>query len=293
MQHKSTYDHFVRKPIVIIGAHRSGTSWLLQGFRQSPELACLGEPRAIWVYGNWFRRDDVLTAKDARPAVVRYIRRRFAAAVRRAGKERLCEKTPSNALRIPFVKAVFPDARIVLIVRDGRSVFRSTEQVKNAATKEYVRFFFGHKLRATRVVEMPAYLSRLSVGVRKLLGKPPAIWGAKPPGWREWVRRETPNHVVAKQWVGIMKCSLRDLAALDDESYRIIRYEDVIRSTREVMCPLMEFLEVKAPQDVVSFFESSAKQDRIQSWRDELPTATLEDIRPIMEPTMNQMGYQW
>jgi len=292
MHHKSAYDHLVKRPIIIIGAHRSGTTWLLRGLRQTPELACLGEPRVIWVYRNWFKPDDVLTAKDARPAVVRYIRRRFAVEVRGAGKERLCEKTPSNALRIPFVKAVFPDARIVLIVRDGRSVFRSTEQIKNAAPIEYARSL-GQKLRATRVVEMPAYLSRLSVGVRKLLGRAPAFWGAKPPGWREWVGQETPDRVVAKQWAGIMECSLRDLAALDDESYRIIRYEDVIRSTREVMSPLMEFLEVKAPEDVVSFFESSARQDRIESWRNELPTATLEEIRPIMEPIMNQMGYQW
>jgi hypothetical protein len=32
------------------------------------------------------------------------------------------EKSPRNALRIPFLRAVFPEARFVVIVRDGRDV---------------------------------------------------------------------------------------------------------------------------------------------------------------------------
>src|SRR5690606_13738695 len=38
---------------------------------------------------------------------------------------RLLEKTPKNALRIPFLKAVFPDARFIYLHRDPRQVLPS------------------------------------------------------------------------------------------------------------------------------------------------------------------------
>lgn len=34
----------------------------------------------------------------------------------------LVEKNPRHTLRIPFLKAIFPDAKIIHIVRDGRDV---------------------------------------------------------------------------------------------------------------------------------------------------------------------------
>ncbi|HEV3471638.1 MAG TPA: sulfotransferase, partial [Actinomycetota bacterium] len=35
-------------------------------------------------------------------------------------KHRLLDKTPRNALRVPFVDALFPDARYIYLQRDGR-----------------------------------------------------------------------------------------------------------------------------------------------------------------------------
>ncbi|MBK7216095.1 MAG: sulfotransferase [Candidatus Promineofilum sp.] len=34
---------------------------------------------------------------------------------------RLLEKTPENCLRLPFLQALFPDARVLFLVRDGRA----------------------------------------------------------------------------------------------------------------------------------------------------------------------------
>src|SRR5690606_4960518 len=108
---------------------RSGTTWLGSLLRELPGVAYWEEPRHVWVRGNASTGDDRLTSEEARPAVRRAVRRRFERYVRERGSDRLAEKTPSNCLRVPFVRAIFPDAKFLLVVRDGRSVLRSTGEI--------------------------------------------------------------------------------------------------------------------------------------------------------------------
>jgi hypothetical protein len=49
---------------------------------------------------------------------VRFFRAAFEAAMPEPG--RMLEKTPANAVRIPFIDALYPDARFVHVLRDGR-----------------------------------------------------------------------------------------------------------------------------------------------------------------------------
>ena len=99
---------FDEPPVILVGTQRSGTTWLGDLFALHPRLAYWPEPRHVWTWGNSYKPDDVLTEADARPVVVRHIRSVFERFVRRHGKDRLVEKTPSNCLRVPFVHAVFP-----------------------------------------------------------------------------------------------------------------------------------------------------------------------------------------
>src|SRR3990172_3334542 len=101
-------DSLLRKPIIIIGAPRSGTSLLLSVLGEHRRLAVLSEPRILWRWGN-DAKSDLLRAEDARPEVCRHVRSAFADRVREQRRERFVEKTPSNALRPAFVERVFPD----------------------------------------------------------------------------------------------------------------------------------------------------------------------------------------
>ena len=108
----------LHQPIVVIGAPRSGTTFLGQLLRAHPAVCYLEEPRLTWRYGN-DRKSDMLRPDDARPAVCRYIRETFSKRVETSGKQRLAEKTPSNALRMGFVDRVLPGCRFVHITRHG------------------------------------------------------------------------------------------------------------------------------------------------------------------------------
>lgn len=73
--------------------------------------------RHRWAIGPWrffLRR----TADHLTPELSRHFRERFREAAGEAVS--MLEKTPSNAMRIPFLNALFPDCHFVHVVRDGR-----------------------------------------------------------------------------------------------------------------------------------------------------------------------------
>ncbi|MGI9012636.1 MAG: sulfotransferase [Phycisphaerales bacterium] len=53
----------------------------------------------------------------------------FDAFLQEEGGNRFCEKTPSNMVRLPFIRAVMPDCRVIHIIRDGRASTFSTLEV--------------------------------------------------------------------------------------------------------------------------------------------------------------------
>ena len=107
------------RPVIIVGAPRSGTTLLSRLLETHPDLHLIGEPRVTWRHGNE-RKTDMLLRGDARPKVKNFIRNAFAAETLGASKQSFVEKSPHNSLRLDFVKAVYPNARIVHIIRDGR-----------------------------------------------------------------------------------------------------------------------------------------------------------------------------
>lgn len=72
---------------------------------------------------------DALAHADSRPEEFRLVRRfvegMFLPGMTKEGKNRFLEKTPSNLLYMPELLAVFPEARFVHMVRDGRDVAAS------------------------------------------------------------------------------------------------------------------------------------------------------------------------
>jgi len=106
---------------LLVGCARSGTSILGEAIAAHPAVKYIFEPHDVWEQaGLGENGSHRLTATDATPAVSQRIRSWFAA---QQGTARLVvDKTPRNALRVPFVRVVFPEAKIIHIVRDGRDV---------------------------------------------------------------------------------------------------------------------------------------------------------------------------
>lgn len=106
---------------LIIGCPRSGTSILGELIASHPDVSYIFEASNIWeLAGAGIDGSHRLTAEHATPRVKQKIRKWFEA--RQNGAAMVIEKCPRNALRVPFLRAVFPEAKLIHIVRDGRDV---------------------------------------------------------------------------------------------------------------------------------------------------------------------------
>ena len=266
------------RPIFVIGAPRSGTSLLYAVLRSSPALAHWpGEAHEVWeadhhpALRGW--DSNALTAADAEVGAAARIRRSFFLVA--GSRRRLVDKTPRNALRVSFVDALFPDARYVHLVRDGRENVNSL-------------------INAWRTPRYRTYR----------LPEPHAIPGVDPnwwkfvlyPGWEQ--DRAGPLEVVcARQWTSSNDCALRDLSGVSDARYVRVRYEDIVDDPERAIAGVVDFLGVafdagmrakaaavrSTPVNVVTPPEPG-------KWRKENP-AELAAILPLIRPTMERLGY--
>lgn len=281
----------LREPIIIVGTHRSGTTFLGKVFRAHPDVAYWEEPRHVWQWKHNFRADDVLRAADARPGIARHIRETFRRRMDEEGKSRFCEKTPSNCLRLDFIEAVFPDAIYVHIYRDGRAVVRSTGQVLGRGPDTH---WMAKRLLGTPVWEWPSYVPRAARTIgRKLIGKKMSYWGPRPPGWRRWAK-EDPGHVVrARQWVGTIEPVLEFRERVDPSRWIEMSYEDFMAAPLEQFERLREHTRLAPAEEPLEYLRKGVDPSRQSKWRAELTDDVLADIRPILEPTLERLGYAW
>ncbi len=94
-------------PVFIVGCGHSGTTLLLA------MLSAHSRVHGVPYESKLFQRDPA-----ERPDLVA----RFEAETRAAGKARWLEKTPRHILHLDELFARFPEARVVLMMRDGRDV---------------------------------------------------------------------------------------------------------------------------------------------------------------------------
>lgn len=277
-------------PVFIIGPHRSGTTWLGSLLSRVPGTAYWSEPRQVWVYGNWDKPDDRLLAEDATDRIKRHIRRRFATYTRQHGGRRFCEKTPSNCLRVPFMHAVFPEGKFVLLIRDGRAVFRSTDEIQSKGA-DWNRIWA--RVRESSWREFPAYLDRIPWIWRKLTGRRLDFWGVRPPGWREWAQELTPAQVIARQWADSISIAYDSFQQLPESQRLIIRYEELVADPERELTRLADFAQIESAEQLIQAGCQTARPQSNQKWRDELSPELLEEIRPILLPTLQKLGYEW
>jgi len=195
--------------VFVVGAPRSGTTILAEVLGRHPQVADFYEPYYIWDYRLGSGEDDVRTVAMADPANVAFIRREFALFARKSRKLVVVEKSPENCFRIPYVRAIFPEAKWIHILRDGRdsveSIFRESKKRKRiveqrdlaqlfAVFKEMMELqpFWRNRLQAIwfEVRQIASIDPRRYFNKAKWGGE--GGWGPRFPGWREVRRRLGP-----------------------------------------------------------------------------------------------------
>jgi hypothetical protein len=218
----------IERPIVILSAPRAGSTLLFETLAQAAGLYTIGgeshqliESIGALRPGRGVVHSNRLTRRDATSAIIAELRQRFAGRiVDRDGQPpapgarvRLLEKTPKNALRVPFLLEVFPDAQFIFLQREPRANLSSM---------------------------IEAWRGKGWVTYRQLPGWPGPWSLLLPPGY-ERLRGRPLEEVVAFQWRVANETILDDLAALARERWTSVRYEDLLRDPHAAIARLLDF----------------------------------------------------
>jgi hypothetical protein len=281
----------LKPPIILIGNVRSGTSMTRRAFGMHPEVVTWDEPRTIWMYPDPSRAHDRFDASDATPRVKRYIRRRFLKHQRRHEGLRVMEKTPSNVLRIPLIREVLPESKLLYIVRDPLANLASSEKKWQG--------FIGRRRAWSRLKETPKsqlhyygwkYLRDNFEG--RVLGKKYVReWGIRYPGIYEDRQRLSVPQIIAKQWVASVRQVEADLANVDPALVYRTTYERVVTNPREEFISIFRHFDLEPVEETIRQIEEKTDAGRRKKWMSLEPRILAETL-PILEEEMTRHGYE-
>ncbi len=282
----------LKPPIILVGNVRSGTTMTALCFDELEEIAIWREPRTVWTMGNAEQGHDRFTADLATPKVVQRIRRTFSKHQAAHGGRRVMEKTPSNCLRVPFITKVFPEARFIHLVRDGRD---NVSSCLRWWTMPINRRRLWRRLKETPVWEWPLFLPRFlhdRVGRSLGLTKTVRSWGVVYPGLYDDLKSMKLEEVVATQWVRCVEIAKADFAHVDPEKWIECRYEDLVARPVEHFERFCAHTGLKMTDRLREYLLTTINQDAVEAWRTRLTAEQLAMITPILEPTMTRLGYR-
>ncbi len=252
---------FPRQKFFILGHARSGTTLLMRLIRLHPEVHCnyqahfftrapmlkslVDSPEAQ----DWLSRKSNRWnyGRDLSPLVMRaaadFIMERDAA---REGKKIVGEKSPSSTIHGQVVRdthAIYPDAQLIYIVRDGRDVliserFRNFVEESKHLTSEDKNIIAALKINQT-----------------------PFTDGTKSIFTEKFIRN------IAQRWVD-------DLNEIDAESKRLypkaylsLKYEDLLAAPFAEMQKLWAFLGVQATPSLEVGIQNELNQNLDEEWQ--------------------------
>ncbi|HDQ03259.1 MAG TPA: sulfotransferase [Deltaproteobacteria bacterium] len=275
-------------PVIIIGAGRSGTNMLrdslcsIEGFETWP----CDEINYIWRHGNVQHPSDRFTEVQARSEVKKFIRRAFEKQEKASTARYVVEKTCANSLKIPFINAVFPEARYIFIVRDGRDAASSAmKRWKASLDISYILT----KVRYVPVSDMPYYGLRYFVNRLKKLAsreKRLAFWGPLYPGMMDDLKKDTLLEVCAKQWRECVKTAESDFSRLDQNRVHKIQYESFVRDPVRKMKEMIHFTGAEIPDNAVEKSVANVVPNHVGKFKKELSVEDLRRLHAIVEPVM-------
>ncbi len=268
----------------IIGPPRSGTTLLKDLLAAHPALTVHGEDfhrfhHDLTRFRERTERADHyhLTTAEASPALVAEYREAIAAERAKSGCEHFLLKISTLSIQVDYVKALFPDARFIQLVRDGRDTACSMEDLRRALTAR---------------------------GDQRLLGPAPdplGLWCA--------AHFDDPLVRAAASWAYHVAHSWLDLRFAGGQAFRRYRYEDLVADPRGLLEEVQRFIGVEPAPEVevlagevrdapgkeggVGFSTIQARGPRrVGRYLEEMPAAVRAVISPLLELPMRLLGYE-
>jgi hypothetical protein len=297
------------KNAFIIGSGRSGTTLLGDILDLHPLICRWYEP--YFVFDRYFRNEpnDCRTSKDANDSVKKYISGAFDHFRDRRKCRTVIDKSPRNSLKIPFLLEIFPKARFIHIVRDGRdatlSIYREWQKRQTILNErnyyqalQTIRKFLvrqpllEHKIAAAifEIGDFRHIFCRKMVFQRYKRWCGRIGWGPRFEGWQDLIDKVSTLEFSALQWVKCLEAIVADRNRIEEDRYLEIRYEDFLMRPEKTLAGIFEFLKMPFPPGFMDLMPI-LKISNYNKWRDGFSTEQKESIGPILQPLLTQFGY--
>ncbi|MDX2246227.1 MAG: sulfotransferase [Bacteroidia bacterium] len=288
-------------PLFIAGCMRSGTSLLVDKISQHPQLLKVGmELNDIWTaigeapcVGYCEHRDESHASFAAAANMAHYFDR-FVADARSLRRYLMrlsnlfrfgsgtfsydwdhiipVNKSPHLTNKIRYVHTLFPQSKIVLIIRSIEGHCAST------------KVFFDREYQLLKRVN---YIPTDPEGCYTRFSEdtPPksVIPGRHYPG---------DFSVIPEMWIRLNALGLRDILTLPADSFRIINYEDLVNRQPEVLQRLFDFLQLRSVHTAkaekiktsgLKVINTSTSGDPLKKWEKYLSSEEQEIIRKTIK----------
>ena len=299
--------------VFIVGSPRSGTTVLGEILDRHESISQWYEPYFIWDHHFRLAAHDERTAEDATPAVAHQIASDFYDYHRKSNCRFVVDKSPRNSLKIPFIRKIFPQARFIHIIRDGRdttlSIHKEWRRRQNVVRGggdgdrfQYAKAFrvvidwlgrqkfFKHKIRALWF-ETRLHLLDKSRHLNRLRWNGQIGWGPRVSGWQETYAAASLLQFNAHQWT---KCVERIVAAwpdVDEKRKLEIRYESLITDPQATIEQMASFLKLQTSKDFYRRIPK-LKSNNFNKWKRQLDRRQLAEIKDIVTPMLLHYGYE-
>jgi len=298
--------------VFIVGSPRSGTTIMGEILDKHPQISQWYEPYFVW--DRFFRMapHDERSAEDATIRVKEQIFRDF----KKYRKNKKCmvliDKSPRNSLKIPFILKIFPNARFIHLLRDGRDVTLSINKewhrrriIANdpeqggqfnhlKALRVLMNFlnrqtFLEDKLRALWFETHGHFLNK-SRQLNRIRWEGEIGWGPRFKNWQKVYAETSLLQFNAHQWTACIKRIQFDWSLVQQQNRLTLRYEDLITNPKKKINELIEFIGITCSKD---FIESLPllKAKNYNKWKNEFTSGQLESIYSILTPQLLTLGY--
>lgn len=275
-----TTNHDGSPPVFfIVGKNKSGTSWLMRLLNSHPDILCRGEGRFFgreWhredlkdeqtnvpprtLYGALCESDNLrlwlersVWSRDGNPEVhLDHIARLatdyiLSERLAESGKSIVGDKTPfltPDVIR--EIGVVYPEAKVLHIIRDGRDIAVSALHHRWNRSKDQGGV---HKLRPEEVERREAYRANPQAVAEKGMFVETALRGQ------------------ARAWRTMVSRAMEDGPAILGDNYTEVRYEDLLENTESEVQRLLEFLGAPSNDKVVRRCVKKASFEKLSKGR--------------------------
>ncbi len=259
----------LESPVFIIGAPRSGTTFLGSCIAELPEISYFFEPvitkaavRAVYTK-EWSSRKAGWIYRQVYAWLLR---------IQLDPDLRFCEKTPGNCFILPFLHETFPSAKFINIIRDGR------DSAISLANKPWYQISMNDKYRR----DPDGYL-----------------FGS---GKRFWVESDrikeyentTDRHRCIWLWKRYVEEARLGCEQIPQDQLLEIRYEELVSNPTSNAEAILDFLDItdkKSRQMFIDTVHGRARIDSINRWKSELTESEKKTLNNEAGNLLKALGY--